>query len=266
MPPTSSFDSWPIPEFSLRVDDLNHQGARTFFANIHPYDALRHAVLRSFKTFYTPITTPRKVKAITLILRVMEQLAYTTGSNSHKEIHLSLDWIERNSQRAKDEIMGVLIHEVVHCYQYDASGTCPSGLIEGIADFVRLRASLAPPHWKRTQPEPTETWDAGYDKTAYFLDWIETTYGSGKIRALNASLSTDKYGPEIFHKVFGRPVRQLWILYRASFSAPSLRDRPLKKRRPRRTVDWLDEPLPFPGGLPPSSLTLDELNEYLHGC
>lgn len=74
-----------------------------------------------------------RVKAITLILRVMEQLAYTTGSHSHKEIHLSLDWIERNSERAKDEIMGVLIHEVVHCYQYDASGTCPSGLIEGIA-------------------------------------------------------------------------------------------------------------------------------------
>jgi hypothetical protein len=29
--------------------------------------------------------------------------------------------------------MGVLVHEIVHCYQYDAKGTCPGGLIEGIA-------------------------------------------------------------------------------------------------------------------------------------
>lgn len=57
----------------------------------------------------------------------------TFGSETMKEIHFSLDHIKRSKNRARDEIMGVLVHEVVHCYQYDAKGTCPGGLIEGIA-------------------------------------------------------------------------------------------------------------------------------------
>jgi hypothetical protein len=37
----------------------------------------------------------------------------------------------------------------VHCYQWDAEGTCPGGLIEGVADWVRLNCDLSPPHWKK---------------------------------------------------------------------------------------------------------------------
>lgn len=175
------------------------------------------------------------VKVIQLVLRVMDQLAYTCGSNSHKEIHFSLDWITRNANRAQDEIMGVLTHEVVHCYQYDARGTCPGGLIEGMAgtqkklfvfylhvpyytDFVRLHASLSPPHWKRTLPDDTQTWDAGYEKTAYFLDWIDTRYGPGTVQALNAALRDQNYRRRIFRELTGRPLRKLWALYRGSFS------------------------------------------------
>jgi hypothetical protein len=63
----------------------------------------------------------------------MEGVAYTHGSQNQKEIHFSLDHIMKSAKRARDEIMGVLVHEVVHCYQYDACGTCPGGLVEGIA-------------------------------------------------------------------------------------------------------------------------------------
>lgn len=74
-----------------------------------------------------------RVKAIQLVLRPMPGVAHTFGSDTHKEIHFSLDWIKKNAHRAKDEIMGVLTHEVVHCFQHNAHGTCPDGLIEGIA-------------------------------------------------------------------------------------------------------------------------------------
>jgi hypothetical protein len=60
-------------------------------------------------------------------------VAYTTGSKTHKEIHLSLDYIVKSKSRAKDELIGVLVHETVHCYQYDGKGSCPGGLIEGFA-------------------------------------------------------------------------------------------------------------------------------------
>ena len=38
-----------------------------------------------------------------------------------------------NEARARHEIQGVLTHEMVHCFQYNAKETCPGGLIEGIA-------------------------------------------------------------------------------------------------------------------------------------
>jgi hypothetical protein len=63
----------------------------------------------------------------------MNGVAHTCGGDNHKEIHLSLDYIKQVEPRAKPEISGVITHEVVHCFQYNGKGTCPSGLIEGIA-------------------------------------------------------------------------------------------------------------------------------------
>jgi hypothetical protein len=84
----------------------------------------------------------------------MGGVAYTTGASidpAHiKEIHFSTDYISGiPEERVASEILGVMRHEMVHVWQYDAQGTTPGGLIEGIADWVRLRHDLAPPHWTR---------------------------------------------------------------------------------------------------------------------
>lgn len=66
----------------------------------------------------------------------MDGVAYTKGSDlddDHKEIHFSTRHILNSKARAADEIRGVVTHEMVHCFQYNAKGTCPGGLIEGIA-------------------------------------------------------------------------------------------------------------------------------------
>ncbi len=43
------------------------------------------------------------------------------------------------------------------------------GLIEGIADFVRLKANYVPSWW--VQPGEGICWDEGYSVTAQFLDY-----------------------------------------------------------------------------------------------
>jgi hypothetical protein len=52
------------------------------------------------------------VESILLVLRPMDGVAYTFGSAAEKEIHFSLDHIVNCASRARDEIMGVLVHEV----------------------------------------------------------------------------------------------------------------------------------------------------------
>lgn len=73
------------------------------------------------------------MQTLQLVLRPMEGVAHATGSETAKEIHFSCDYIADSADRCADEIRGVLVHEVVHCIQYNGKDTCPSGLIEGIA-------------------------------------------------------------------------------------------------------------------------------------
>lgn len=66
-----------------------------------------------------------------------------------------------NIELLKKELTGVLIHELVHIYQNNACNTMPWGLIEGIADFIRIKAGYVPPHWKMKPKggwETKKTW------------------------------------------------------------------------------------------------------------
>jgi len=145
----------------------------------------------------------------------MPGVAYTTGSSldsDHKEIHFSLDYVSQiTPSRLSAEILGVLTHETVHCYQYNAQSTCPGGLIEGIADYVRLKADLSPPHWSRSA---TGDWDAGYQTTGYFLEYLEGRFGEGLVRRVNEALRRDRYDEKKFWAgVCGGTVKQLWKDY-----------------------------------------------------
>ncbi|KUJ10254.1 BSP-domain-containing protein [Mollisia scopiformis] len=205
-----------LPKLRLEIRDLNHEGAEVFLTAVIASKALATSVRSVLSLLYhtpdSPTTTVPSTRSVTLILRPMEGVAYTTGSDldsDHKEIHFSLDYINGiAASRKKDEIMGVLTHEMVHCYQYNAFGTCPGGLIEGIADWVRLNADLSPPHWKK---EATGKWDAGYQHTGYFLEYLEQRFSAGTVRRMNEKLRIVRYEEKRFWtELIGRPVEQLW--------------------------------------------------------
>jgi hypothetical protein len=73
-----------------------------------------------------------------------------------------------------------------------------------------LHAGFIPPHWK---PRAAEKWDAGYDATAYFLDWIEKRCSEGTIRRLNEFMKDSIYDDDIFKYVTGESVNSLYTLY-----------------------------------------------------
>lgn len=125
--------------------------------------------------------------------------------------------------------MGVLVHEMVHVLQWDGtadksggsggSHRAPGGLIEGIADYVRLKANLAPPHWRKAPS--TQDWDAGYERTAYFLEWLEEQKGGqGFVVKLNQALKDDGWkGDEMVKEVAGDGWEGAWKRYQKSFEA-----------------------------------------------
>jgi hypothetical protein len=108
----------------------------------------------------------------------------------------------------------------------------PSPRLIALIDYVRLRAGLAPPHWRPGGRK--DKWDSGYATTGLFLNWIEKRYGDGTISDLNQVLglpaenSEDgddgdggggeegkkkKWDEDVFKKLTGRKVDKLWTMY-----------------------------------------------------
>ena len=91
-----------------------------------------------------------------------------------------------------------------------------------------MHEGLEPPHWKRVH---TGEWDAGYQTTAYFLDWIELRYGEGTIRELNECMKERKYHRRVFKELTGRPVRKLWKIYCTQLTATEVPGKPALKAK-----------------------------------
>jgi len=213
------------PVLRLHLDDLSHPGNALFLSQVDISRLLPNALSHIVKYLYTPCHGSKlpETRSVTLVLRPFQGVAYTEGlrlDDAHKEIHFNLNYIQNLKDKptqCRHEIIGVVTHEMVHCYQY--SSGAPGGLIEGISDFVRLKAGLAPPHWKGPKGELGEKWDAGYQKTAYFLNYLEEEHGSGTVGKINDTLRTEQYDEQHFWEgIFGKGngIDVLWKAYRNS--------------------------------------------------
>ncbi|UKZ73784.1 hypothetical protein TrVFT333_001436 [Trichoderma virens FT-333] len=216
-------DNFSVPDIQLQIRDLKHPGAKRFLSAVDAADCMTTATLNLLKLLYhtpsDPETTVPPTSSVRLILEDIPGVAYTVGhgaDNNIKEIHFSLSYIAQiNPSRVADEINGVVTHELVHCFQYNGHGAAPGGLIEGIADWVRLHCNLSPPHWKQ---EVREDWDAGYQHTAYFLEYLEQLFGHGTVRRINDKLRSSVYAEDVFWiELFGREVKDLFAEYTKSF-------------------------------------------------
>ncbi|KAH0727388.1 hypothetical protein KY284_003253 [Solanum tuberosum] len=163
-----------------------------------------------WNTFQQNSPADRKnVQKINMYVDDIGGVAYTSGN----EIHVSARYIQSYSGNVKREITGVLYHEDTHIWQWNGNGRAPGGLIEGIADYVRLKAGYAPSHW--VKPGQGDRWDQGYDVTARFLDYCNSLK-SGFVAQLNKKMRTG-YSNQYFVDLMGKTVDQLWRDYKAKF-------------------------------------------------
>lgn len=211
---------FPLPLLRLELRNLADEGSSIFLTHVHGHEDLSLQVQNVLNLLYGVEDAPRPgTRSVTFIVREFEGVAYTTGKeldDDHKEIHLSSKYIRTRKGDVRHELLGVICHELVHCFQWNAQGTCPGGFIEGIADWVRLRAGLGAKHWRQ---EVGGSWDGGYQHTGFFLEWLEGRFGEGTVRGLNGCLREGRYEDE---KVFGRcckgeKVEALWRRYKEDF-------------------------------------------------
>ncbi|XP_028781188.1 uncharacterized protein LOC114737430 [Neltuma alba] len=150
----------------------------------------------------------KNVATVTLTVENREGIAATSGD----VIHVGADYIKGIQGDIKTDFNGVLYHEMTHVWQWSGANS-NTGLIEGIADFVRLKAGYAPSHW--VGAGGGDRWDQGYDVTARFLDYCEGLR-SGFVAELNKKMR-DTYSDDYFNQLLGKPVDQLWREYKAAY-------------------------------------------------
>ncbi|XP_011658890.1 uncharacterized protein LOC105434420 [Cucumis sativus] len=131
--------------------------------------------------------------------------------NMNNEIHVSANYISSYSGDLKREITGLLYHEMTNIWQWNGNLKAPSGLIEGIADYVRLKSGYIPGTW--VEPGGGNWWDEGYDVTARFLDYLERSVRSGLVAELNRKMRNG-YSDDYFRQLMGKPVDELWAEYK----------------------------------------------------
>ncbi|KAJ5151902.1 hypothetical protein N7492_010197 [Penicillium capsulatum] len=168
-----------------------------------------------------------------------DSIGYVTRDSSHETeawMNLDLDYILDHPLSALEfQVHSLVQHEMVHCYQHfkpdEKNERPPQGLIEGIADFVVLKAGLLDVSRKGPRPFAAQMrppqWDVGYAQTAYFLEWLEDVrIGKGAIGKLNDGLlrvgyhleglgKHDETGREFWTRMFGATADELWEEYGA---------------------------------------------------
>ncbi|KAL9244948.1 hypothetical protein vseg_018662 [Gypsophila vaccaria] len=137
-----------------------------------------------------------------------------TGNN---QIQFSADYLGGFSGDVKNEFTGVIYHESTHVWQWDGQGQVSQqnrgGLIEGIADYVRLKAGFIANGW--AQPGDGTSWDQGYSVTARFLDYCDGLL-PGFVAQLNKKMK-DGYSDGFFEDLLAKSVDQLWSDYKAMY-------------------------------------------------
>jgi hypothetical protein len=152
----------------------------------------------------------KSVEKVNVTIENIDGIAFASGNI----IHISAAYIEKYHGDVKKEIIGLMYHEMAHILLWNGNGTAPSGLTEGMADLVRMKAGYASEFWG--PPGIGDQWDQGYEVTAHFLNYCEDIK-NGFVADLNTKMKTD-YSESYFNDLLGKPVAQLWSDYKAKYN------------------------------------------------
>lgn len=198
---------------AVQYEVINNATGTRFANEIGPQfseEILKSASEFIWRTFRQPTDADRKsVQQLILIVKPMIGLAYATNN----EIHFNADYIASYNGDLKVMFTGVLYHEVAHVWQWFGNANASDGLIEGIADYVRLEAGYLAPHW--AQPGGGDRWNQGYDVTARFLEYCNSLK-DGFVAELNARMR-NSYSVTFFKELLGKTVDQLWSDYKSTY-------------------------------------------------
>ncbi len=159
---------------------------------------------------------------VKLILDLHGGVAQTGGAQIQFDMNYIADFAKgKSSADIKQEMLGVLQHEVVHIYQnYGNNGTG-----EGMADLVRTRTG----YYNRNRWTKGGSWKTPYTSSGFFYSWLtgpctfhsekyskydlELPYKLNKVLANTSDDASFTAVNKLLLDTFGRDADSLWAEY-----------------------------------------------------
>jgi Peptidase of plants and bacteria len=101
---------------------------------------------------------------------------------------------------------------MVHVHQHNGRGTCHGGIVEGIADYCRLKCGFGSQNWSKSPPKD-KTWKVGYETCGFFLQWLEEKGLQNFVVNLNDRLENCLWSEDLFKELAGDTIGNLWTEY-----------------------------------------------------
>ena len=216
-----ALDQKCTPGVDLNLEDTDETRRALFLdaAEGDPEAFLQDIGRNVCRILYREASEVRNATHLELIIRYAPgEVAWKSGDGADITVMISTDHLQNVADDGADvakEVKGILFHEMTHMYQHDDhdENGADGGLIEGIADFVRIKAGFPP---RGAEPSGDGNWNDGYTHTAFFLLWVDAGH-PGFAHDLNLSMDSEdgkKWSPQAFEDITGTPVDALWLEYR----------------------------------------------------
>lgn len=203
------------PKIEFQNDAADGDGAMFDKVIPDPVTLLEGIACQVCTTLYRdPAEVTRNPATIRLRVYDFEGVANAGGGN----INLSSRHVAnyRDPDDALFEFIGVLLHESTHLYQFDGGG---GALVEGMADFVRIRAG----HHRMNRRTRGGAWTDAYTTSGFFFSWLAGPGGlqsDGRAKAdpdigwaINRAMRGDSFDEQVFVERLGKDVDALWQEY-----------------------------------------------------
>lgn len=228
------WDNFISPTVNLVIEPANHAGSQLFldlvkedgYQDIQAW--VQHCCKVMAKELYYTVeeANAHGLTQITYTFTDGGALSAKNGAPPHITVSFDLNYLvgfhaTHGAEASRDELYGVLCHELIHGYQREPKNSgqyTPGdeffGFIEGTADLGRLRTGGFNP---QRLPSQGHDWKDGYTNTAFFYKWINETIDPEFLIKLNATCRTQDPWTldKALQELFGDHVsaESLWAQY-----------------------------------------------------
>ena len=223
-------NSFLTPTVKFTDHDGQTTGSRIFKQVIpNPQSYMQQRCLDVAKILYRNSADAPKFRLLNFNLKDEDFTAHKFGEGDQMTIEVSTRYLTKkyeesgnNSQAIKDEIDGILYHEVTHGYNYSPTtggtydGSSPFwAYTEGIADGVRIYAGF---HKTKTPDvNNSRKWLGGYITTGFFLQYVTQKHDKNFIYKFNKAakdLGSSWSFDSAFKSILGKGVETVWNEYK----------------------------------------------------